>query len=118
MSYYTVVERGIDSYVLHTDLGSVRIETPLHEKRIAAVHRGAGPRDIKELKWRSLDGYLQWLASDKGAHLICDRVDHFDWKDGRPQIKTRGGLVQEYDLLAVAARGEHGLPLIFFDFGF
>src|SRR5574341_1867491 len=32
----TVVQRGIDSYVLHTDVGSVRIETPLHEKRIGA----------------------------------------------------------------------------------
>ena len=29
----------IDSYVLHMDVGSVRIETPLQEKRIAAVHR-------------------------------------------------------------------------------
>src|SRR6266508_2369994 len=40
----TVVERGIDSYVLHMDLANVRIETPRHEKRIAAVHRGGGPR--------------------------------------------------------------------------
>lgn len=44
----TIVQRGIDSYMLHTDIGSVRIDTPLHEKRIAAVHRGSGPRDIKE----------------------------------------------------------------------
>jgi flavin-dependent dehydrogenase len=36
----SVVQRGIDSYVLHMDVGSVRIETPLQEKRIAAVHRG------------------------------------------------------------------------------
>ena len=27
----TVVERAIDSYVLHMDAGNVRIETPLHE---------------------------------------------------------------------------------------
>ena len=39
-----VVRRGIDAYVLHTDLGSVQLETPFHEKRIAAVYRGAGPR--------------------------------------------------------------------------
>ncbi|MEK7333785.1 MAG: hypothetical protein AAB222_00520 [Candidatus Binatota bacterium] len=110
-----VVQRGIDSYMLHMSVGSVRIGTPLHEKRIAAVHRGAGPRDIKEVKWKSLDGYLQWLASDKGAHLVCDRVDHFNWKDGRPQIKTRGGLVQEYDLLAVAVGVNSGLLKIFRD---
>jgi len=46
----TVVQRGIDSYMLHTDVGSVRIETPLQEMRIAAVYRGSGPRDIKERK--------------------------------------------------------------------
>src|SRR3990170_8039650 len=35
----TVVQRGIDSYVLHTEEDDVRIGTPLDEKRIAAVHR-------------------------------------------------------------------------------
>jgi hypothetical protein len=38
----TVVQRGIDSYVLHTDVASLRIESPRREKRIAAVYRGAG----------------------------------------------------------------------------
>ena len=46
----TVVQRGIDSYVLHMDVGSARIETPMLEKRIAATYRGAGPRDLKEFK--------------------------------------------------------------------
>ncbi len=32
-----VMQRGIKSYVLHTDAGSARIETPLQEKRIAAI---------------------------------------------------------------------------------
>ena len=39
----SVVQRGIDSYVLHMDVGSIRIKTPLQEKRIAAVHRGEDP---------------------------------------------------------------------------
>jgi len=42
----TVVQRGIESYVLHMDVGSVRIDPPRKEKRIAAIHRGAGPRGI------------------------------------------------------------------------
>jgi len=54
----TVVQRGIDSHVLHMGVGSVRIETPLHEKRIGALYRGGGPRGITERKWDSLDGYL------------------------------------------------------------
>ena len=99
----TVVQRGIDSYMLHTGVGSVRIDTPLHEKRIAAVHRGSGPRDIKEIKWTSFDGYLQALAVKKGARLARDRVDDLSWQNGRLQIKTRRGSRQDYDLLAVAA---------------
>ncbi len=98
----TVVQRGIDSYMLHTDVGSVRIDTPLQEKRIAAVHRGSGPRDIKEVKWTSFDRYLQGLAVEKGARLVRDRVDELKWQDGRLQVKTRLGARDDYDLLAVA----------------
>ena len=44
----SVVQRGIDAYVMHMDAGHVvRIATPLQEKRIAAVHRGLGrPRGV------------------------------------------------------------------------
>src|SRR3990172_1246681 len=54
----TVVQRGIDSYFLHTEDSSVRIDTPLKEKRIAAVHRGGGPPDRTEAESGGLDGYL------------------------------------------------------------
>ena len=37
-----IVQRGTDSYQLHMDIGDVGIETPLMEKRIAAVYRGNG----------------------------------------------------------------------------
>ncbi len=36
----TIVQRGIESYMLHMDIGSVRIETPLQEKRIGSVTGG------------------------------------------------------------------------------
>jgi flavin-dependent dehydrogenase len=98
----TVVQRGIDSYVLHMDVGTVRIETPLHEKRIAAVHRGGGPRDIKVPKWESFDHHLQKLAVDRGANVVRQRVDDVTWNDGRPQIKSPDGTAQPYDLLAAA----------------
>jgi flavin-dependent dehydrogenase len=98
----TVVQRGIDSYMLHMDVGSVRIETPLQEKRIAAVYRGPGPRDIKEIKWGSFDGYLQELAIEKGANVINERVDEIIWDDGLPQIKVRKGEPQSYDLVTIA----------------
>lgn len=98
----TVVQRGIESYTIHMDVGKAVIETPLREKRIAAVHRGAGPRDIKEIKWHSFDGYLQDLALNKGAHLIQERVDRINWNDGRPQVHTKANFQKTYDLLAVA----------------
>ena len=62
-----VVQRGIESYILHMDVGSVRIETPLHEKRIGSVYRGAGPRDLRNTRWASFDLHLESLASSLGA---------------------------------------------------
>jgi len=97
-----IVQRGVDSYFLHMDVGSVKIETPLREMRIAAVYRGGGPKGNTDLEWGSFDGYLLKLARKKGAQLIDDRVVEVVWKDGRPEIKTRGGTANSYDLLAVA----------------
>jgi flavin-dependent dehydrogenase len=100
----TVVQRGIDSYVLHMDVGSVRIETPLQEMRIAAVHRGGGPRGFHgELRYRGLDGYLQELAEESGAHLIPKKTESLSWDDSRPRIRAQDGAEQTYDLAVVAA---------------
>jgi flavin-dependent dehydrogenase len=115
-----VVQRGIDSYVLHTDTGSVRIGTPLEEKRIGAVHRGPGPRDIKEVKWESFDGHLQSLTIDKGANIINDRVVDVSYENGMPVVKTRKGEPKQYELLAVAVGVNSPLMKGFsnLDFGF
>ena len=98
----TVIQRGIDSYMLHMDVGSVRIETPLQEKRIGAVYRGPGPRDIQEIKWGSFDGFLQNLAIERGANVINQRVDELLWDNGRPQVKTRKDEPQAYDLVTIS----------------
>jgi flavin-dependent dehydrogenase len=98
----TVVQRGIDSYMLHMDVGNVRIDSPSQETRIAAVHRGLGPRSITEAKWHSFDGYLQSLAVDKGVTLIQDVVKQVSWSDGHPQLGTKNGSSAIYDLLVVA----------------
>jgi len=98
----SVIQRGIDSYVLHTDVGSARIATPLDEMRIGAVHRGAGPRDVKERKWESFDHHLQEMALSKGARLVSKRVDEARWDGDRPSLSARGGTPERYDLVAVA----------------
>jgi flavin-dependent dehydrogenase len=98
----TIVQRGIESYKLHTDVGSVRIETPLNEKRIGSVYRGAGPRDIKDSSWGSFDHHLEELAAAKGARVTRERVVQVSLDDGRPNIAVKGGEPQSYDLLVVA----------------
>jgi len=98
----TVVQRGIDSYMMHMDVGQARIDTPRHEKRIAAVHRGGGPRTIKERKWDSFDGYLLSLASEKGAQVYRERIKTIDWQDDRPQIIRKNGEIKAYDLVVLA----------------
>jgi flavin-dependent dehydrogenase len=99
----SVVQRGIDSYTMHTDAGTVRIKTPLDEKRIAAVHRGAGPRDLKETKWLSFDGFLLDLAKQKGACVQERRVRAVRrTENGRLVLSTGGPDTEPYDLIGVA----------------
>jgi flavin-dependent dehydrogenase len=98
-----VVQRGMDSYVFHTDVGTVRIATPTAEKRIAAVHRGGGPRDATNLCWESFDLHLQRLAIDRGARVVNSRIDDVLLVDGLPTLVDRAGERHAYDLLAVAA---------------
>ena len=97
-----VVRRGIDAYVLHMDVGSVRIETPLSEKRIAAVYRGSGPSGANALDWKSFDGYLQQLTMDQGARIVKDRVVDITFKDALPCVTTRGQVSKSYDLVVGA----------------
>lgn len=98
----SVVQRGIDSYVMHTDLGAVHLKTPLDEKRIAAVHRGSGPRTVKEVKWQSFDGYLQSLAVQKGANVVKGRVEEIARVDDGFIVKAKGGEPRRYDVVGVS----------------
>ena len=114
----SVVQRGLDSYVLHTSDGSrVHIDTPRRERRIAAVHRGAGPRGIKEVRWRSFDGYLQELSISKGTHVVHERVSGVRWRDDRPVVETRESRREAYDLVAVAVGVNTGLLKAFAEMG-
>lgn len=98
----TVIQRGIDSYVMHTEAGVARIETPTHEKRIAAVHRGGGPRTARSSKWGSFDAHLLNLATAKGAKVCRARVKEVRWKEGKPELQAGTVPPQVYDLLVGA----------------
>lgn len=99
----SVVQREIDSYVVHMDAGSATITPPRPGKRIGAVHRGAGPRDLRQATWTGLDAHVLGLATARGARVIPQRVGDVAWGDGRPLVSTRQDDAQPYDLVAVTA---------------
>ena len=100
----TVVQRGIDAYVLHTtDLPAVTIHTPVDELRIATVYRGGGPKQpTGDQQWHSFDHYLLELARRKGARIIQKRVSQVSWNQDLPQVSCRDGSTQTYDFLVGA----------------
>jgi flavin-dependent dehydrogenase len=97
-----VVQRGIGSYTLHTPDGSVRLETPLKELRIAAVHRGSGPRGASPGEWESFDGFLLGRAAESGATIHKERVTGIAVVGGRPSLSTAAGTHGPYDLVVGA----------------
>jgi len=99
----SVVQKGIDSYILHTDLGDVRIQAPRDEKRIAAVYRGNGPRESEPVTIAGFDRHLLDLAAARGATVIRQLVREVAWHEGRPALLTADGRGRTYDLLAVAS---------------
>ncbi len=98
-----VVQRGIESYTLHMDIGDVEIGTPLEERRIAAVYRGNGPRNSEPLDTQSFDGYLQQLATEKGANLVHRLVTGVTHEGDRMRLECADGFHDEYELVVLAS---------------
>lgn len=97
----SVVQRGIYSYVLHMDAGSIEIESPVEEQRIAAIYRGNGPRAAVDMPWDSFDGYLQQMCEKEGARIVHQLVTGLDRENELPVVRTREGSTP-YDLVTVA----------------
>ena len=97
-----VVQRGIESYTLHMDVGDVEIATPLMEKRIAAIYRGNGPRNSEPLDTHSFDGYLLELAQQKGATVIHRMVTDVGREDNQMRVHCADQYNDSYDLVVVA----------------
>lgn len=100
----SVIQRGIDSYVIHMDVGSVRLEYLSAEERIAALYRGQGPRGCNGVVGRSFDAHLLGLAIERGARRIPRLVCGVGSVDGVPAVTTAdGNRTEGYQLVAVAA---------------
>lgn len=99
----SVVQRGIYSYVLHMDVGSVEIESPVLEQRIASIYRGNGPRGGEDTSWDSFDGFLQQTCEKEGARVIHKLVTGLERNgDRRPVVATADGEEFTYDFVALA----------------
>jgi flavin-dependent dehydrogenase len=97
-----VVQRGIESYTLHMDVGDVEIATPLMEKRIAAIYRGNGPRSSEPLDTHSFDGYLLDLAKQKGARVIPRLVTGVQREEDSMTVQCADQFSDTYELAVVA----------------
>ena len=98
-----IVQRGIESYTLHMDVGDVEIATPLAEQRIAAIYRGNGPKESQLLDTRSFDGYLLELAEAKGARSVPRLVTDLRWEDDRVTVVSADWQQGGYDLVVLAS---------------
>ena len=98
----SVVQRGIESYTLHMDVGDVEIATPLMEKRIAAIYRGNGPRASEPTATHSFDGYLLELAEQKGAQLVQRLVTDVRRDGDRMIVQCADQHRGDYDLVVLA----------------
>lgn len=97
-----VVERGIDSYKMHMDVGAVRIDTPLHEKRIAAVYRGNGPRNSPPAMTTGFDRYLLQLATEYGANWQRQMVTDLQRHEQGWRLHCADNTAADYDLVVIA----------------
>ena len=99
----SVVQRAVESYVVHMDVGDVEIESPVHEQRIAALYRGNGPREGGDASLESFDGYLQGMAMDQGANIVRKLITDVSSRDGLPHLRFADGDAESYDLVTVAS---------------
>jgi flavin-dependent dehydrogenase len=96
-----VVQRGIDSYVLHTEKGDVYIESPALEKRIATVYRGGGPKGTTDKDRQSFDDFLLKCAVREGASHVPARIDGIRRMD-KPVLSSLNEDIMEADLVVGA----------------
>ena len=103
----SVIRQGINTYNLHTEKGSVLIETVDRERTIASVYRGMGPKGTTVHDKDSFDDFLLQQAISEGAVHKSLRIDKVEYQDGKPVLFTNGEKIMEADLV-VGAVGVNG----------
>jgi flavin-dependent dehydrogenase len=113
----SVVRKGINSYVLHTNPGDVNIDTPHLEKTIATVYRGGGPKGMVAGDKESFDNFLLKQAVAEGAVHVPVRIDNVEYRE-RPVLFSKSGEVMDADLVVGAFGVNSTASKIFEGLGF
>jgi flavin-dependent dehydrogenase len=113
----TVVQRGLDSFVVHSPEQTAYMDIPLQERRIAAMHRGSGPKNAHVHDWESFDGFLLDAASARGANVTHRRVSGIGTDGDRPTLESGGETYGPYDLVVDAAGVNSAAWKLFSEYG-
>lgn len=110
----SVIQKGINSYRLHTEKGSAFIATPSMENTIATVYRGGGPLGLAGKEKESFDNFLLEQAIKEGAVHESVKIAHVEYQNGRPCLyaKNREPLTAD---LVVGAFGVNSSTPTFID---
>jgi flavin-dependent dehydrogenase len=98
-----VIQRGINTYTMHTEQGTRVICAPSEEQRIASVFRGCGPRGCLDKSIRGFDNYLLGLCREKGAQVIAAKVNSLERTEDGIFVGYSKSLPKQYDLVVGAA---------------
>jgi flavin-dependent dehydrogenase len=102
-----LVMAEIDSYVLHTASGRLRVTMTDREAQVVAVFRGNGPGPSPPPEPVSFDGFLLTEAERRGARIVRQRVEEVSLQPLR-WVRTRQD-VYLCDLLVLAC-GVNAIP--------
>ena len=98
-----IIQRGINTYTMHTEQGSRVIHTPSDEHRIASVFRGCGPKGCLDKSQRGFDNYLLGLCEKSGAKVIHEKVTQLERTEDGIIVGTSKTEPERYDLVVGAA---------------
>lgn len=98
-----VIQRGINTYTMHTEQGVRVITAPSDEHRIASVFRGCGPKGCLNKNLQGFDNYLLNLCREKGARVIPEKVNTLERTEDGILVGTTTAPAKKYDLVVGAA---------------
>jgi flavin-dependent dehydrogenase len=97
-----IIQRGINTYTMHTEHGIRVIHSPSDEHRIASVFRGCGPRGCLDVSQRGFDNYLLGLCRKNGADVIHKKMVSLEREGDQIRVSTSKSESQMYDLVVGA----------------